>query len=111
MATPYETLGITLDADDAAVRGAYLELTRQFPPEQHPEKAAAVRAAYDSVKDAHTRARYQLLEVAAGDSLDALIDEVERDTPRRRPGLSTLLIVTEPPAAPARTPPRKGKAK
>ena len=48
MTDPYEVLGIDDDADDEAIRRRYLELVKRFPPEHHPEKFAAVRAALDS---------------------------------------------------------------
>ena len=47
MNDPYSLLGIEPDADDETIRRRYLELVRQFPPEHHPEKFAAVRAAYE----------------------------------------------------------------
>src|SRR6476661_5346119 len=49
-ADPFMTLGVPLDATDADIRKRYLELTVQFPPEQHPDRFAAIRAAYEKVR-------------------------------------------------------------
>lgn len=97
MPNPYDVLGLPLDADDDVVRRRYLELTRQFPPEQHPEKFATVRAAYEKLKDLDSRTRYRLFEVGADDSLDAIIEEVACRIPRRRFKLTELLAATAPP--------------
>lgn len=97
MPNPYEILGLPFDATDEVVRRRYLELTRQFPPEQHPERFAAVRAAYEKLKDLESRTRYRLFEVGADDSLDAITEEAACRTPRRRFKLSELLAATAPP--------------
>ena len=47
---PYETLGIKKQDDDTAVRTAYLELVRRYPPERHPEKFKEINAAYNALK-------------------------------------------------------------
>ena len=97
MADPYAVLGVTADAGDEEVRRAYLDLTRTYPPEQHPAKAAAVRAAYDKLRTADSRARYRLLTGWAEDSIDALIEEATCRTPRPRPGLTKLITAVLPP--------------
>lgn len=91
MPDPYTVLGLPPDADDAAVRRRYLELTRRFPPEQHPEQFAAVRAAYEKVKDLDARVRHRLFDAGADDSIEAIIEEAACRTPRRRVGLDALL--------------------
>ena len=78
------------DADDEAVRRRYLELTREFPPEQRPEKFAAIRAAFEKVRTADARARYRLFDAGADDTIDALIEDATCRTPRRRPSLSAV---------------------
>ena len=47
MADPYTVLGLPADSNDEAIRRRYLELVKQFSPERHPEKFAAVRQAYE----------------------------------------------------------------
>jgi curved DNA-binding protein CbpA len=57
---PFEILGIPFDADDAAVRSAYLELVRRYPPERAPEKFKVINAAYQTLKDEKSRLHYHL---------------------------------------------------
>ena len=92
MADPYAVLGLDPDPTDAAVRAAYLAKVREFPPEQHPERAAAVRAAYESLKSLDARVRHRLF--GGDDDLDAVIQEVRCPTPRRRYTLDQLLAAT-----------------
>jgi curved DNA-binding protein CbpA len=97
MPDPYTVLGLPDDSDDEAIRRRYLELVRQFSPERHPEKFAAVRAAYDSLRDLNTRLRHRLFEIGKNESLDALIEEISCRSARRRVSLKTLLsIVLKP---------------
>lgn len=96
MPDPYTTLGVRPDADDDAIRRAYLDLARAYPPEQHPERFAAVRAAYERIKDVDARVRLRLFEVGADDGIDAIIEEAACRTPRRI-GLDELRNMTGPP--------------
>jgi curved DNA-binding protein CbpA len=91
MIDAYAVLGLPPDSDDAAIRRRYLELVRQFSPEHHPEKFAAVRAAYEQLKDLNTRLRHRLFEAGRHESVDAIIEEVACRSSRRRVSLKTLL--------------------
>ena len=93
MADPYTVLGLPADSDDEMIRRRYLQLVRQFSPEQHPEQFAAVRQAYESLRDLNTRLRYRLFEAGKKDSVDAIIEEITCRSPRRRVSLKTLLSV------------------
>jgi curved DNA-binding protein CbpA len=93
MSDPYQILGLPPDSDDNAIRQRYLELVRQFPPEHHPEKFAAIRSAYESLRDLDTRLRYRLLEAGKKDSLDAIIEELTCRSSRRRVSLKELLSI------------------
>lgn len=92
MADPYSVLGLPADPTDADVRAAYLAKVREFPPEQHPERAAAVRVAYEKLKTLDARARHRLF--GGDDDLDAIIQEVRCPTPRHRYTLDQLLAAT-----------------
>lgn len=91
MADPFRVLGISYDIDDEALRRRYLELVRQHPPEQQPEKFAAIRAAYEQVRDLDTRLRYRLFEAGRNQTIQTLIEEVSCQTSRRRVSLEALL--------------------
>jgi curved DNA-binding protein CbpA len=88
---PHAVLGLSADADDEAIRRRYLELVRQFPPEQNPEKFGEVRAAYEALKDVHTRLHRRLFERGTHESLEALIGGVACRSSRRRLTLEALL--------------------
>lgn len=93
MADPYTVLGVQQDADDDAIRKRYLDLTREFTPEHHPERFAEIRAAYERVKDLDSRVRYRLFDDGKEDTIEAIIEEAACRTPRRRTGLRALLNV------------------
>jgi curved DNA-binding protein CbpA len=91
MTDAYAVLGLPPDSDDAAIRRRYLELVRQFSPEQHPEKFATIRAAYEQLKDLNTRLRHRLFEAGRHESVDVIIEEVTCRSSRRRVSLKALL--------------------
>jgi curved DNA-binding protein CbpA len=97
MSDPYEVLGLSADSDDETIRRRYLELVRQYPPEHQPEKFAAVRAAYESLRDLNTRLRHRLFEAGKKETIDALIEEIACRSPRRRMSLKRLLDLTRKP--------------
>ena len=91
MTDPHAVLGLPPDADDETIRRRYLELVRQFSPEHHPERFAAVRAAYEQLRDLDTRVRYRLFEAGKKENVDAILEEIACRSPRRRVSLKTLL--------------------
>src|SRR5262245_51202739 len=97
MTDPYSMLGLPPDSDDETIRRRYLELVRQFSPEQHPEKFAAVRQAYESLRDLNTRLRHRLFEAGKNESVDAIIEEIACRSSRRRLSLEALLSITRRP--------------
>jgi curved DNA-binding protein CbpA len=93
---PYTILDVPPDADDEAIRRRYLELARQFTPEQHPERFAAIRHAYEQLKDLESRVRYRLFDAGKEDTIESLIEEAACRTPRRRISLKDLLAAAFP---------------
>ena len=57
---PYEILGLSPDADDNAIRKAYLELVRRFSPDTDPEVFKRISRAYEQVKNEQLRLRHYL---------------------------------------------------
>jgi curved DNA-binding protein CbpA len=96
MIDPYHVLGLPAGADDAAIRRRYLELVRRHPPEQAPERFAAVRAAYERLRDRDARLRHRLFEAGRADTADALIEEAVCRSRRRRVTLAELLAAQRP---------------
>ncbi len=97
MTDPYKVLGLPPDSDDEAIRRRYLELVRRFPPEHHPDKFTAVRAAYESLRDLTTRVRYRLFEAGENDSIESIIEELGCQNSRRRVSLAMLLSLVRRP--------------
>ena len=97
MDDPHVVLGLPADADDEMIRRRYLELVRQFGPEHHPKKFAAIRMAYERLRDCNARVRYRLWEAGRKDTIESIVEEIACRSPRRRVSLKTLLgIVTKP---------------
>lgn len=97
MSDPYEVLGLPPESDDEAIRRRYLELVRRFSPEHHPEKFAAVRAAYEQLKDVTTRLRHRLFEAGRKESVEAIVEDLVCRSQRRRLSLETLLTTLRNP--------------
>lgn len=95
MTDPYAVLGLTADADDETIRRRYLELVRQFPPEQAPDRFAAVRSAYESLRDLDTRLRHRLFEAGRHEGIEAVIEEVKCHSPRKRLSLEAFRSITK----------------
>jgi curved DNA-binding protein CbpA len=93
MTDAYDVLGLPADSDDEAIRRRYLELVRQFSPERHPERFAVIRKAYESLRDLDTRVQHRLFEAGRSESIEAIIEEIACQSPRRRLSLQALLSV------------------
>lgn len=74
----YEILGVTPASDEVAVRKRYLELVREFPPDKDPEKFAAIRAAYDALRDPLPRLEKWMFSLETSDSLESLEADVRQ---------------------------------
>ena len=97
MSDPYQVLDLPAQSSDEEIRRRYLELVRQFPPEKHPERFAAVRQAYENLRDLDTRLSYRLFEAGKKDTIEAIIEELACRSKRRRVPLETLLKVLDQP--------------
>jgi curved DNA-binding protein CbpA len=95
MADPYETLGVTRTSSDAEIRRRYLELVRQFPPERDAERFAAIRHAYDELRDPVARMSKRLFDIDEGDSWEAIGDDWRRRLRTARIPLDVLLGLAE----------------
>ena len=59
---PYEILDVAPDANDEAIRKAYLDLVRRHSPDLDPEAFKRISAAYEVLKDEKSRLRYYLFD-------------------------------------------------
>ncbi len=57
---PWLALDIPLAATDETIRGAWQKAVQQCPPERDAERFQAVQEAYTSIKDARSRASWQM---------------------------------------------------
>src|SRR5262245_33457109 len=54
----YEILGVDKAADERAIKKAYFQLVRKYPPETHPEEFKKIREAYEVLCNAQSRKDY-----------------------------------------------------
>ncbi len=92
MSDPYQVLGITRGADDAAVRAAYLAGVRKHPPERDAERFAAVRRAFDALSTERLRLEHELFD-REPPTLEGLLHRLQADFSARRPSATALLSV------------------
>ena len=97
MSDPYAVLGLANDADEAAIRRRYLELVREFPPDRAPERFAAIRAAYEEVRDPARRLEAQIFRASTTDALDALDADLRARLAAARLPLDALLSLADLP--------------
>lgn len=88
---PYSMLELSPDSTDEAIRRQYLRLVRTYTPEREPERFAAIRAAYEKLRDPTTRLRYQLFEAGKDEDLEALITDAKATRSPRRVPVAELL--------------------
>ena len=95
MSDPYEVLGVDPQSDDGEIRRRYLELVRRYPPDGRPERFAAIREAYDQLRDPVLRLQGKLFPVAAHETMDAILTDVEQRLRSARIPTKTLLSLAE----------------
>ena len=95
MADPYEVLGIAQGASETEIRCRYLELVRQHPPDRDPQQFAAVRGAYEQLRDPVTRMRATLFELNDTDSMPSILADARRRVRGMRLSTSLLLSLAE----------------
>jgi DnaJ-class molecular chaperone len=97
MTDPYAVMGLPAEASEAEIRQRYLELVRQFPPDQAPERFAAIRSAYDEVRDPMRRLEVRLFEPGGGDSLEAIAADLRTRLIAGRMPVDALLALAGQP--------------
>jgi curved DNA-binding protein CbpA len=72
---PYLVLDVPLEADDQAIRQAYLNGIKDASPDSDPKRFQALSQAYEKIKDESRRLHYALFnQECPGDSpLDVLV--------------------------------------
>ncbi len=83
MNTAYSILEVSEDADDGAIKQAYLQQIRLYPPGQSPERFEQIRQAFESLQTAQDRAHYALFNRSEIDLKAFLAQHLKCSTPRR----------------------------
>lgn len=90
MSNAYNRLNIPDTADDDTIRRAYLTMIQQFPPDLYPDEFQEIRAAYDGIKDARSRAHYAIVHTPDV-TLNELFASAMTPDQARRPSLDLML--------------------
>jgi curved DNA-binding protein CbpA len=72
MTDPYLVLGVSEDADDAAIHAAYLAAIKACPPERDARRFEAIRTAYQSIRTPKDRLAHELFDATPPGPLDVL---------------------------------------
>lgn len=95
MKDSFDVLGVSPQADDAEIRGRYLQLVREFPPDRAPEKFAEIRAAFDELRDPMVRLERRLFALGTEDSLGALASDLKERLRSARLPVDALLALAD----------------
>jgi curved DNA-binding protein CbpA len=91
----HEVLGLPLDATEEAIRRRYLELVRQYSPERDPQRFAAIRAAYESLRDPVARMHTRLFDLAADGTVERVEAEIRNRLREARLPVEALLSLAK----------------
>jgi len=75
MQTPYEILGVVVDANDADIKQAYLQQVKNNPPDRDQEKFQQIHDAYTSIKDHKSRVSHDLFSIP-NSNFNTVLDQV-----------------------------------
>ncbi len=90
---PYQLLGISDDSeDDETIRQAWLEAVRRFPPDEHPERFARMRQAYELIRDRESRYRLRMFGDPASRDTGALLELFPAERNHAGPALWLAVI-------------------
>ena len=72
----YERLGLSPDASEADIKGAFFAAVREYPPEKDAENYKLIREAYDTLINPQSRQEYSARD-QYGPEIVALEEELE----------------------------------
>ncbi len=67
MIDAYRILNLSPNADDAAIKDAYMTLVQAFSPDRYPEIFKKIRAAYECIATAEKRLEHNLFDLSLPD--------------------------------------------
>ena len=92
MSDPYHVLGVSREADDAAIRAAYLAAVRDCPPDRDAEGFARLRRAFEALATHRLRLARDLFDLEPP-TRDDILHLLEGEFSPRRPDLALLMHV------------------
>jgi curved DNA-binding protein CbpA len=98
MSDPYAVLDLDPDAGEIEIRQRYLELVRAFPPDQAPERFAAIHSAYASLRDPAKHLKAQIFDFGTKrNSFESIASELHARLREVRIPVDTLLAWADAP--------------
>jgi curved DNA-binding protein CbpA len=67
MKDPFQVLGVSVTAGDEAIKKAYLQKVREFPPDREPERFQVIRSAFEVIQTQRNRLHYGLFHAEPPD--------------------------------------------
>jgi hypothetical protein len=95
MNNAHEILGVSPNSTEEAIRSAYLQKVREFPPDRAPEKFVEIRAAFDELRDPSRLRVKRLMSLETTDSFDALAADIRARIVRPALPTDLLLLLAE----------------
>lgn len=92
MTNLHQVLGIAHDADDAAVRAAYLRAVQLCPPDLDAQRFAALRRAFEALATHRLRVANDLFDKEPP-TVEGMVHLLQSGFGPRRPDTATLLRV------------------
>ena len=88
MNNPWIILNITQNADDEAVKAAWLKSIKRYPPDRDPERFQQIQQAYEQLKTERLRTSYRLFNPQQPTRDELLLALLQEEEQPQRPTLS-----------------------
>jgi len=95
MISAFDILGVEDNTSDEAVRNAYLQKIREYPPERFPETFKEVRQAFDAIATDKLRMTYRLFSQDTPNIAFLAEKTLETEEPGVRPTKEIILKLLE----------------
>lgn len=96
MQTPYQLLGVDIDATDDEIKQAYLHQVKQNPPDHNQQQFQLIHDAYTAIKDHKSRVNYDLFTLPVAD-FNTVLDkslQTEQAGPMNAASVKKLLTIS-----------------
>lgn len=101
----YKVLGLRSNSRPERIKPSYIQLVKQYPPEQFPEEFERIRRAYETLRDPIKRQEYDLMRKFGGsieETLDTFLEYMDQGNWDQAEKLVTDLLKVAPDFAGAR---------